>query len=671
MASLAEFDALTTPTPAIAPREIVIAAATALMPKLSAVTGHQLDTNISSPRYGLSVLANTDTNYLDLSSMKGVHWIARYAVLMNDLVYARQFLLSAEAMMSYRNQLTPDLIGPGPGGLWITSPVELPDGAFPAESGGRSKKNYSLHHKTIAMDRVAQGLEVIKSSSLYSEPDIATRVDALVLLVEEFADFMLTFDDHADEFIDSAGAGNQTISIVTFLQSVGLLTGNSVYTDKARAIVEWVRDDNIPPPLAALIVDGTTNLAAGPAPGPCYMSEKRSADGYGFDGSYGSLSLELMCFYYLMLPAGAWKTEVLTIVQGMLDYLLLTIDTNPVSPAYGEVWDEEVQGAPHTWTRVHETVPIVRIPNSTDYNYCSFAFHIRIGAYVTGTNEEMSDAIMGIGQRFGHPAKDPDDPDTDPIDDPVTSHGGLTPTLKRQLLLTSGGRKFDVSPAISEKTTWNLDKDGPCTFPAGTYTITPKSSFSGVVELWGPGGGSGGVAVTTVVNGVAGAATTFTTEGATMSAGGGDRTTSKTSNSTGNLGVGGTATGGDVNTSGSSGTNGTTGTTSTAGSGGNGATPGGGTGATGASAGAGVTTAGSQGTGVGAGASGAVHGNATSASRRAAGGSGGGAYCKRTFTKGILPAGVARTLVVSAGGAAGTGDLANGAAGRDGQAIFT
>lgn len=669
MASLADFDALTTPTPATAPREIIITAAEALMPKLDPVTGHQLDTS------GNSVLANTATNYLDLSSMKSLHWIARYGVLMDDLTYTRQFLLSAEAIMEYRNQITPDIHpSSGAGDPWIVlfegSP--LPDGSFPAESGGRTRKNCSLHHKIIVMDRVTQGLEHIKTSPHYLEVDVAARVDALVLLVEEFGDFILTFNDHADAFIDSAGAGNQTLSIVTFLQGLGILTGVSTYTDKARAIVEWVRDDNIPPPLTALLVDGTTYAAAGPAPGPCFMTEKRNFDTIGFDGSYGSLSLELMCFYYLLLPAGVWKTEVLTIIQGMLDYLLLTVDTNPVSPTYGEVWDTEAQGAPHTWTRVHETEDAdgnhVRIPNSTEYNYCSFAFHIRIGSYVTGTNTEMSDAIMAIGQRFGHLA---DSTDPEPIDDPPTSDGGLTPTLVRQLLLASPGRKFDISPAVSGKTTWNLAKDGPCTLPVGVYTITPSSSFSGDIELWGPSGGTGGIGTASGTSGTAGANTTMTLPGVDMVAGGGGRSTGKTTSGAGGAGSGGTSSGGDVNTSGSAGTDGTIGATCIAGSGGNAASPNGGTGATGASAGAGVTTAGTTGTAPGGGSSGSVHGNATNSARRASSGSGGGGYCKKTFAKGALPPGIPRTLTVTAGGAAGTGDLANGAAGQDGRAVIT
>lgn len=652
MPSINEFDRLDAPTAGIGPRSIILRNADLLYPKLSPVTGHQI--NLVT---GLSVLANVEAtadvpaNYLDMSSMKGLHWIMRAGILRGDLVYIRQWLLGAEAILSYRNQVTPDI------GTWIidTGAGILPDGSFPAESGGRSKKNYSLHHKIIVLDRLAQGVEQFVESPYYTG-DEAVRAAAIVAMLDVFGTFLLTFNDHADAFIDSAGAGNQTLSIVSFLQALGNLTGNTAYSDKARAIVEWIRDD---PTLVARLIF--------PTPTTAFMQEKKSADGIGFDGSYDSLSLELMSHYCLGLPAGSWKDYILTVCQAMIEHLMLTVDVNPASPTYGEVFDE-APAAWSTWTRVHETVPIVRVPNSIDYDFCSFAFHIRMGAYVTATHEEMSDAIMGVGQRFGHLGDDPDA--TDPVED-IIRNGGLSAALKQLLLAPSRGRQFTISPGVSGRTRWNLDRDGPCAPPPGTYTIVPRKGFAGSVELWGPSSGSGGVGATTIVNPTTASATTFTTEGAPMSAGAGGQSQSKTSNSVGAGGPPGIASGGDVNTPGSPGTNGVTGTISVAGNGGNAPPPKGGTGATGASAAAGETTPGSQGTAPGGGASGAVHGNATNASRRAAGGSGSGAYCQRTFAKGALPSGIARALIVSAGTAAGTGDLANGAPGKDGSAVIT
>src|SRR3990167_7857353 len=87
------------------------------------------------------------------------------------------------------------------------------------------------------------------------------------------------------------------------------------------------------------------------------------------------------------------------------------------------------------------------------------------------------------------------------------------------MVAAGGGRIFNVSPAVSGKTTWNLDIDGPMTIStAGSWTITPHSGLSANVKLWGGGGGGdGGNAPSTDVAGTAGGNTTF----AGMTAGGG------------------------------------------------------------------------------------------------------------------------------------------------------
>jgi Tfp pilus assembly protein PilE len=56
----------------------------------------------------------------------------------------------------------------------------------------------------------------------------------------------------------------------------------------------------------------------------------------------------------------------------------------------------------------------------------------------------------------------------------------------------SGNRSFAISPAVSGKSTWNLDSDGPLTLANGTWTITPSSAFTTTVTANGGGGGSGG-----------------------------------------------------------------------------------------------------------------------------------------------------------------------------------
>ena len=50
-------------------------------------------------------------------------------------------------------------------------------------------------------------------------------------------------------------------------------------------------------------------------------------------------------------------------------------------------------------------------------------------------------------------------------------------------------RRFTISPAVSGKTSWDLGADGPLELStAGTWTITPASSYSIDIKMWGAGG---------------------------------------------------------------------------------------------------------------------------------------------------------------------------------------
>lgn len=635
--SVTEFDALTTPTPATSPSEIVTTNAPLYREGYNETTYHPYDFARNQSRLYYD-------HVLDVAKAKNSHWFCRYGILIGDATWVDFYLGVVAAVMDHRNQVTPD------GRTWTTTPDVLPNGAFPGQLRARKKGVYSLHNKVIIMERFATCLAELKASAFYAGAR-ATTIDTLITQVDEFANYLATFTDsngtlHIDKFWDECGLGNQMMACVSFLQTMANLTGTAAYQTLAETMYGKLDDATGSTGKARfsfLVTDGDGT----------FLTEKFDKDDIGYDGSYNSLSLELMCNYYLALPSGAQKTAIFAVIESMRAKLKAGVDlvTFPgtVSTA--------------GWTRVIEDPP--RMPNSTVFNWCSLAFHDRFAAAITETDEDLSDTIMSIGQAFGHDGEETDPPDPGGGGE-ITGTGSL-----RLSLLTRDTRSFSVSPAVSGKTLWNLDTDGPCTFLPGVYSITPRSIFSASVALWGSAGGSGGVGTATVTNGSAGSATTFTTEGTTMSAGGGGGSNSKTSNSVGNPGAGGTATGGDVNTSGSTGTSGVTGSTSTSGSGGNAAAPGGGTGAAGASAGAGVTTAGAQGTAPGGGSSGAVHGNATGSARRAAGGSGGGARCQRTFAAGVLTVDATYTLVVATGGAKGTGDLADGAAGKDGSAVFT
>src|SRR5206468_2333740 len=53
-----------------------------------------------------------------------------------------------------------------------------------------------------------------------------------------------------------------------------------------------------------------------------------------------------------------------------------------------------------------------------------------------------------------------------------------------------GARVFTISPAVNGKTTWNLDLDGTFSLGnAGTWTLTPQTTFIAQTKAWGGGGG--------------------------------------------------------------------------------------------------------------------------------------------------------------------------------------
>lgn len=52
-------------------------------------------------------------------------------------------------------------------------------------------------------------------------------------------------------------------------------------------------------------------------------------------------------------------------------------------------------------------------------------------------------------------------------------------------------KAFNISPTYNGQSTWNLETDGPLNITSGSYTITPTSSFTCNVKMWGAGGNGG------------------------------------------------------------------------------------------------------------------------------------------------------------------------------------
>lgn len=63
------------------------------------------------------------------------------------------------------------------------------------------------------------------------------------------------------------------------------------------------------------------------------------------------------------------------------------------------------------------------------------------------------------------------------------------------VMVQPNGPIFSISPAVSGKTSWNLDVDGPLNLStSGTWTLTPQYTFTTPAKAWGAGGGAGNVA---------------------------------------------------------------------------------------------------------------------------------------------------------------------------------
>lgn len=230
-------------------------------------------------------------------------------------------------------------------------------------------------------------------------------------------------------------------------------------------------------------------------------------------------------------------------------------------------------------------------------------------------------------------------------------------TIPIGLFSSVAGRRFNISPSVSGKSTWDLDVDGIMSITtAGSYTFTPLSSFSCVVEAWGPGGNGGSVFGAPTADSPA---TTF--DG--LSAGGGRVGGSITA------GAGGTATGGDINSNGNGGSNGQNNTITNCVGGAGGTSPNGGTGGAQVvdSNSGGTEAQGNSGNAPGGGASGGATYRGNNSGQGAGGGGGGGAYLLKNISTGHFVIGSDLTIVV---GASPTFTLGNGTGGRGAAGKF-
>lgn len=156
------------------------------------------------------------------------------------------------------------------------------DGSFPTERGGTTKKQSSLHPKSMFIEAAARSLLLLSSREMPT-PALKARVDALIPKLHQSASWMANSAD-LTAFLARAKNTNQVMFVATGLQETAKITGDQALAMKAESIIKSV--------IAKQFADGTIPEAG------------------GFDISYQTVSLELMGRYYDTLPENPWRKTV-------------------------------------------------------------------------------------------------------------------------------------------------------------------------------------------------------------------------------------------------------------------------------------------------------------------------------------------------------------------------
>lgn len=171
------------------------------------------------------------------------------------------------------------------------------DGSFPEERGGGSKKQSSLHPKSIFISSAARSMLLLQQVDL--TPQLRARVNALLPRLQHSARW-LAATPLLEEFYGRAKNTNQLFFAATALQEAGVVTADASLTRRAQALVERI--------LARQTSDGTF-----------------PEDG-GFDSNYQTVSLELLARYAATLPSGPWRDRVFSALRRGTDRFLQTVD---------------------------------------------------------------------------------------------------------------------------------------------------------------------------------------------------------------------------------------------------------------------------------------------------------------------------------------------------------
>jgi hypothetical protein len=367
MPSLAEFDVLTTPTPATSPSAILAVDAVLFYTRIDPVTG-AFPSQITS-QYGL-VMAQFG---------KQIDFVMRSGVARGDTDYIDRAFLAIEKVLSYRNPMElPDEDG---NPKYYDRP-DLADGgigSFPALKFGSERNRKNFHDKVLCCERIANGLLVFRDSA-WNTGDRATRYAAILEQLEEVADWSLATYE-ASAFMRKNLITNQVIRGASWYHKAGLLFSNSTF---AAAAVTWL----------------TSVFATRVKPDGSFVeAAQRSAD--QFDGWYQVQSLEMLAEMVLTLSDGAWKTTVQGVLRHGVERLL----------AASMFWPDGrgVTGELYTgfWCRCKEILSQKArepgaFPATYDRDHIPHILHL--AAYVLGDTGWMlpltylADIVIGHGQ---------------------------------------------------------------------------------------------------------------------------------------------------------------------------------------------------------------------------------------------------------------------------------
>jgi hypothetical protein len=376
----------TTPTPAAAPKAILLFVGGVYYNQIDDTVGDTLGHFMTGPTGDRTSRLITVEDGLRVDNQKGC-WAVMAAGIIQQIDgggmagedYVNRALLSIEATLAYRNTST--VLGD-----LYTGPT----GSFPAQAGHNgvvnTKKQDRIHNKSMFAHHAVEACQMYRDSPLQGDVAWAAytaRVDTIITQLGDFADWLSTDGpgSNIDDFFIRAQNTNQLVGVCYFLEEYGRLAGDSALRAMGQARMEEI------------FYGTATRLPKLSADGVFY--EKQSVDGIGFDGSYMSFTLQTLGSYYESLDAGAWKDTVRDQLEESTLRWLQCISSEGVVSTVN----------PSVWTRVEQTYPSRPglFPKGWNWDGISYRLHYLnelLGDDVVPLG--LADLVMNLGKSFGH-----------------------------------------------------------------------------------------------------------------------------------------------------------------------------------------------------------------------------------------------------------------------------